>query len=195
VGSNPARDQVEFGVGIPDGVGPFAATVEVQWQVSSTDPVDHPVTDHPLPDGAIVRTPGSYPDLAAVGRELDAQELKLDAILTYLAASGIIVPRDGPPETETPHVADPDTKVDLKNAAGVILRATTVSPNVDVQFGPPKTYDGLGKVVFGSNGGYGPVMAINCDPMVIVPIPKGADGMWVTYFVPSSGTYQLIPKV
>jgi hypothetical protein len=85
--------------------------------------------------------------------------------------------------------------VNVKNAAGVILRATAIGGGVDIQVGPPATYLGLGKVVFGSNGALGPVRVIDTDPMVIIPLPPGSDTMHVVYTYPSAGSYQLIPKL
>ena len=189
----PANSRVQLVSG-----GGFSTGTQVNFSLCGlgADIVgDTPFTQTPQgpPSGWVPPVAGSYPDLPAVGRELDAQELKLDAILAFLMQSNIIIPPVGAPDPPpaalpinpaVPIVIPPD-------ALGIVVTLTSWPGWTSEVFSvPPRLYK-VGRVVFSGLGADGPAFDIEYAHQRFA-IPPHTDTVSLLLPAGVHGDYQVI---
>lgn len=162
----------------------------VIWRVElcghPAEVVDHTPTPQPQPAGAIPPTSGVYPDLAAVGKELDRQELKLDIVLGLLQ---LVVDRGiaGPTSAGPPHAAA-DGAVVSPSAIGYRLDVVGIPAGAGEMFGDPVKYHKIGRYTLGSADGWLSAVEIQHNPELVAPIPPGVDRILVVMNAPATCT-------
>lgn len=172
-----------------------AQSIEICIWPTVNTPTDTPFTPtaQPQPDGVLLPTPGDYPDIAALGRELDAIELKLEYVMSVLSSvadqTPVPVGAAGPPED----IVD-DAPIDITGAAGMVVTITTLPPSADEEFGSPPIFHRLGNVIFAGPDGFGPVIPVQTTPLVILPMPPTRTTASLRMKPGTVGHIRLIPK-
>jgi hypothetical protein len=169
------------------------------WSGDCAGTAPYVPTPQPEPPGFIGPPALDYPDLPAVGKELDRQELKLDAILSFLMQSNIIIPPLGPPEplpdpTDIAPITpdDPAVKVPLpKGALAIIVTLSSWPARVSEGYTPPKHLYRVGRAIFNGFGADGPVVQIELSVQRI-PIPPNTDSFYISLEPGVSGSYQIV---
>jgi hypothetical protein len=176
----------------PYGPADYSATFCVQFGTTGSV-VTHTPTPQPMPPGVIQPPVGSYPDLDALGRALDALKLQQDFILSILTSLANQTPVPiGPPGP--PAAIDTTSPIDVSEAAGIIITITVLPPSVDVVFGAPSTYQRLGTVIFSGGGAYAAPLPIRVSPQLVMPFPAGTTSVVLQLALGAVGTFALIPK-
>ena len=144
-------------------------------------------TPQPQPTGF---TPRVIPPTAAVadlGPILFAIELKLEELLRVdrqVAQDSL----PNPDDAATPIDVVPDEEIDATNWRGCVITVSSVPPAVDVGFGDPPQYVGLGRINLGTPLGWFPAIPITSSPMVIRPMPPTVTRVTVTVRPPATAT-------
>jgi hypothetical protein len=134
--------------------------------------------------------PRVIPPTAAVadlGPILFALELKLEELLRVdrqVAQDSL----PNPDDAATPIDVVPDEEIDATNWRGCVITVSGVPPAVDVGFGEPPQYVGLGRVNLGTPLGWFPAIPITSSPMVIRPMPPTVTRVTVTVRPPATAT-------
>jgi hypothetical protein len=121
-----------------------------------------------------------YPDLPALGHELDRLELKSDSMLGLLAqlvasdpsarlAAILALLGAGSAVIDAPAAAAADTVLDASGTVGAIVSFTDPGPEADVSFGLPTAYYHIGRVTYGTEAGWYAPQELRVNPLIIGP--------------------------
>jgi hypothetical protein len=156
-------------------------------QPNSCRPGPYDPTPQPQPTGftpRVVPPTAAVADLAPV---LFAIELKLEELLRVdrqVAQDSL----PNPDDAADPIDVVPDEEIDATNWRGCVITVFDVPAAVDVGFGDPPQYTGLGRVNLGTPLGWFPSIPITSSPMVIRPMPPTVTRVTVTVRPPATAT-------
>ena len=158
---------------------------------TTTEPYVPPPVDQP--PTAIAPPAGDYPDIAALGRELDNIERKLHFVLEQGILQEIATVW---PLTEDPEVLEPanDESIDLGDASGFIVTVSNPGLDVDESFGSPVEMRGVGRVVLGNGSAWMPPIPITVSPLLLTNLPPTITVCRVHVFVPATFTVQRLRR-
>jgi len=145
------------------------------------------------PPTAIPPPAGNYPDIAALGAELDRIENKLHLVLEQGIQQEIasIWPLVESGEVETP---TNDEDVELGDAAGFIVTVSNPGLDVDESFGAPIEMNGVGRVVLGNGVAWLPPIPITVSPLLLTNLPATITVCRVHVYVPATFTVQRLAR-
>lgn len=153
----------------------------------ATAAVGHTATPQPQPAGLIPPTTRTYANIADLGAELDRQEFKLDMLVAWVSWLTQNTVTGPGPATSAP-VTDPVGPLVDPKAIGWIVSVTGIPPSAAEKFGDPVQYRGLGRITLGSAKGWLPSQDLSHTPMLVSPVPPGADRIEVKCWPPAHAT-------
>ena len=151
---------------------------------------DHTPTPQLEPPAALPPEARAYPDIAALGAELDRQEFKLDNILSIIEfiAANVAVP---PVTTEAPTDAADGVKITPK-AIGYVVAVSNIPAGANELFGEPRKFFKVARAAIGSVDGWLPSIEIDHTPFLIAPLPAGTDRIQVKVNPPATATIRAL---
>lgn len=171
---------------------PNGATFEVWF--CNPGATEIPPEDIPEPEGVLPPTTRDYPDIAALGAELDNVERKLHWLIDAQVSSQIsntypMVPS----EESTPVIDDSDIPLD-ESVVGVLVVCSDLGNQTDERFGEPRQLHRLGRVVIGNDEGWLPPIEITVSPMLIASLPAGMTKARVHVLPPATAIVTLMKR-
>jgi len=144
-------------------------------------------TPQPAPTGFLPRVVPPTAAVADLAPILFAIELKLEELLRVERQVAIdqLPNQSGVDDAVT---AEPDVEIDATNWLGAVITVSGVPSSVDVGFGTPQEYTGLGRVNIGTPIGWYPAIPITASPMVIRPMPPETTRVTVSIKPPATAT-------
>jgi hypothetical protein len=175
------------------GGGPTSATVCVQFGKLGAA-ITHDPTPQPEPAGTLSPLHPVDSTLDGIAAEVRLLEFKLDTLLTILqAVAGDTLDLGG--DASDPTDVAPNTDIQIKDAAGVVLEASGIPASRSLDFGTPQHIVKLARLNVGNVDGWYPSVWITHSPFVLRPLPQGVTKMTVTDITPGvSITSRLIAK-
>jgi len=138
------------------------------------------------PPSAIPPSTRSYATIADLGKELDAQESKLDLLVSavsFLASTTAL-----PPTIAAAPADATAAPLHTPGAIGYRVDVSGVPPGADEHFGPITKFHRVGRVSIGSVNGWLSSIDLEHSPMLIAPLPQGVDTIQVTCYPPATAT-------
>jgi hypothetical protein len=146
------------------------------------------VPDPPVqPTGVVPPTTKMYESIADLGAELDAQESKLDYLisLAQFQASNTALPAAS---ADAPVDVVPDETIDLTDAVGFVVSLSGIPSGADEAFGLPVKYHRIGRITLGTADGWLPSIEISQNNQVVAPLPPGVTQCSVVVHPPTTAT-------
>jgi hypothetical protein len=146
------------------------------------------------PPYALTPPSNEYPDIAALGAEMDNLERKLHVVIEQgittqidrewpLAIEGEVLP------------VETDEDVELVDVAGVIVTLSNIGNQTDERFGEPRELHRVGRIVFGTSAGWLAPIEITVTPQLFVGLPPGVTKVRLHLLPPTTGTMQMVKRV
>jgi hypothetical protein len=148
----------------------------------------------PEPAGYLSPLRDVDPTLDGIAAEVRLLEFKLDTLLTILqAVAGATLDLGG--DASDPTDVAPNTDIQLKDAAGVVLEASGIPASRSLDFGTPQHIVKLARLNVGNVDGWYPSVWVTHTPFVLRPLPQGVTKMTVTDITPGvTMTSRLLAK-
>lgn len=189
------RDLYPFMVrrgGTPPAIQPYCAVIDYFGPTpGEPDTYDPPPVYQP--PTAVAPPPGDYPDIAAVGAELDLIERKLEILLDDAANREVatlwpLVPVGGP------FAVTNDTDISIPEGGGLVVAVTNIGNQTDESYGEPRRLHRLGRVTVGSSSGWLPPFDITVTPMMLVGLPLEVTRARVHVMSPAVAQVQILQR-
>jgi hypothetical protein len=146
----------------------------------------HIPTPQAQPAGALPPATLAYPDIAALGAELDRQEFKIDqliAMVEFLTSNAALAPATSDPPVD----AAAGVKI-APHAIGYRIDVSGVPAGASESFATPTRFFKVARAAIGSVNGWLPTVEIDHTPFLIAPLPPGVDRIQVSVNAPATAT-------
>jgi hypothetical protein len=155
-----------------------AGRVTVEFNVPVSTPEEFVPIAPEAPAGVVPPTSRTYTTIADLGAELDALEYKSEVLIALVRFLAGQIALPGEIDEDLLEVA-PNDPIELDDANGIVVYLASLIPAVGVEFAEPQLLTRAGRIELGTADGWLPSIPIDHTPMVVTPLPVGAERVQV----------------